>query len=94
MTVYVFDFGPEKMERIKDVIYNPFWSDFIRGVDALFKTDIVTLMDIIHETPLWFNPNFRIDLKKTVYDKGIRKINDRVDTYGRPMEHSRLKQTS
>ena len=74
------------MERIKDVIYNPFWSDFRKGVDALFKTDIITHMDIIHETPLWFNPNLKIDFKKAWYDKGIRKINDIVDTYGRPME--------
>ena len=41
-----FHFGPDKMERIKDVIYNPFWSDFIKSVDVLSKTDIITHMDI------------------------------------------------
>ena len=57
----VFNFGPDRMDRIKDVVYNPFWSDFIKSVDALFKTDIICHRDIIHETPLWFNPNLRID---------------------------------
>ena len=89
----VFDFGPEKMERIKDVIYNPFWSYFNKSVDALFKTDIITHMGIIHETPLWFNPNLRIDFKKSWYDKGTRKINDIVDTYGRPMELHNFQET-
>ena len=90
----VFNFGPHKMERIKDVIYNPFWSDFIISVDTLFKTDIVTHMDIIHETPLWFNPNRRIDFYKSWYDKGIRKINELVDTYGRQMELHNFQETS
>ena len=89
----VFNFGPDKMERIKDVIYNPFWSDFIISVDALFKTDIITHMDIIHETPLWFNPNLRIDFLKSWYDKGIRKINELVDTYGRQMELHNFQET-
>ena len=52
-----FTFGPDKMDRIKDVIYNPLWSDFIKSVGSLFKTDIITHRDIIRETPLWFNPN-------------------------------------
>ena len=81
-----FNFGPDKMDRIKDVIYNPFWSDFIKSVETLLKTDIITHRDIIHETPLWFNPNLKINFKRSWYDKGIRKINDLVDTYGRPME--------
>ena len=65
------------MDRIKDVIHNPFWSDFIKSVETLFKTDIITHRD---------NPNLKINFKRSWYDKGIRKINDLVDTYGRPME--------
>ena len=45
----VFTFGPDKLDRIKDVIYNPFWLDFIKSFEALFETDIGTQMDIIHE---------------------------------------------
>ena len=60
----VFTFGPDTIDRIEDIIYNPFWSDFIKSVKCLFKTDIITQMDIIHEVPIWFNPNLRIDLKK------------------------------
>ena len=82
----IFTFDPDKMDRIRDVIYNPFWSDFVQSVDSLYKTDIITHRDIIHETPLWFNPNLKINFKKAWSDKGIRKINDLVDTYGRPME--------
>ena len=43
-------------------------------------------MDIIHETPIWFNPNLRIDFKKSWFDKGIRTLNYIVDSVGRPME--------
>ena len=43
-------------------------------------------MDIIHETPIWFNPNLRIDFKRSWFDKGIRTLNDIVDSFGRPME--------
>ena len=73
----VFTFGPDKLDRIKDVIYNPFWLDFIKGFEALFKTDIITQMDIIHEVPISFNPNLRINLKKW-FDNGIRILNDNL----------------
>ena len=82
------------MDRIKDVSYNPFWSDFIKSVDALFKTDIISHRDVIHETPLWFNPDLRNDFIKSWYDKGIRKIIDLVDTYGRPMDLHRFQKLS
>ena len=60
----IFTFGPDRMDRIEDVIYNPFCSDFIKSVKTLFKTEIITHMDVIHEVPIWLNPNLRIDLKK------------------------------
>ena len=88
-----FTFGPDRMDRIKEVIYNPFWADFIKSVDALFKTDIILHRDIIHELPLWFNPLLKINFKMSWYDKGIRKINDLVDTYGRPMELTQFQNT-
>ena len=68
------------------MVYNPFWSDFIKSVDALHKTDIIIHMVIIHEAPIWLNPNLKIDLKKSLLDKGIRTLNDIVDSIGRPME--------
>ena len=74
------------MDRIRDIIYNPFWSDFIKSVDSLFKTDIIIHRDVIHEIPIWFNPNLKTNFIKSWYEKGIRKINDLVDTYGRPVE--------
>ena len=78
--------------QIIEVIYNSFWLDFIKCVKAIFKTDIILHRDIIHETPLWFNPHLKINFKKPWYDKGIRKINDIVDTYGRPMELKEFQQ--
>ena len=89
----IFTFGPDKMEWIKDVIYNPFWSDFIRSVDALFKTDIILHMVIIHEIPIWFNPNLRIDFKKAWFDKGIRTLNDIEDSFGRPMDLQKIQES-
>ena len=77
-----FTFGPDKLEATKEVIYNPFWHDFIRSFNALFKTDIIVQMDIIHELPIWYNPNLRLIFKKKWFDKGIRTLNDIVDTYG------------
>ena len=82
----IFTFGPEKMNRIKEVIYNTFWSDFIRSEDSLFKSEIITNMDIIHELPIWFNPYLKINFKKCWFDKGIRTLNDIVNAYGEPME--------
>ena len=73
------------MERIKDVIYNPYLSDLIRSVESPFKAEIILHMDIIHKTPIWFKPNLRIDFKKSWFDKGIRTLNDIVDSFGRPM---------
>ena len=89
----IFTFGPDKMEWIKDVIYNPFWSDLFRSVDALFKTDIILHMVIIHEIPIWFNPNLRIDFKKSWFDKGIRTLNDIVDSFGRPMDLQKFQES-
>ena len=48
----VFTFGPDKLEATKEVIYNPFWHDFIISFNTLFKTDIMVQMDIIHELPI------------------------------------------
>ena len=81
-----FEYGPDRLDRITEVIYNPFRLDFIKSVKSIYKTDIISHRDIIHETPLWFNPHLKIIFKKSWYDNGIRKINDIVDTYGRPME--------
>ena len=43
-------------------------------------------MDIIYEIPIWFNPNLKINLKKKWFEKGIRTLNDIVNTYGKPLD--------
>ena len=80
-----FTFGPDKLEATKEVIYNPFWHDFIISFNVLFKTDIMVQMDVIHELPLWFNPKLKLNFKRKWFDQGIRTINDIVDTYGKPL---------
>ena len=80
-----FTFGPDKLEATKEVIYNPFWHVFIISFNALFKTDIIFQMNIIHELPIWYIPNLRLNFKKKWFDKGIRTLNDIVDTYGKSL---------
>ena len=87
-----FEYGPDRLDRTTEVIYNPFWLDFINSVKSINKTEIILHRDIIHESPLWFNPNLKINFKKPWYDKGIRKINDLVDTYGKPLELKEFQQ--
>ena len=81
----MFTFGPDKLEATKEVIYNPFWYDFIISFNTLFKTDIMVQMDIIHELPLWFNPKLKLNFKMNWFERGVRTINDIVDSYGKPL---------
>ena len=43
-------------------------------------------MDAIHETPIWFNPNLKINFKNTLFDHGIKTFSDIVDALGRSMD--------
>ena len=34
----LFTFGPDKLEATKEVIYNPFWHDFIRSFNPIIQS--------------------------------------------------------
>ena len=46
----------------------------------------MSLFIFIHKALIWFNQNIKIDIEESCFDKGIRTLNDIVDSLGRPME--------
>ena len=68
----VFHYGVDFIERIEAMNTNPFWQDVLTALKALWKTSIIFEKNVIWETPLWFNPIFRLQLRREWYSSSIR----------------------
>ena len=56
----VFYYGADFIERIEAMTTNPFWIDVLTALNSLWKNSIIFEKHVIRETPLWFNPIFRL----------------------------------
>ena len=54
--------------------------DGILSIPASFQ---IIYMDAIHKTPIWFNPNLKINFENTWFDHGLRTLSDIVHAIGR-----------
>ena len=51
----------------------------IKIIPLLWETDAVLGVEVINNTPLWQNPNFKIPIKRDWLNKGINAIVDFLD---------------
>ena len=58
---------------------NPFWIDVLTALKTLWKNSIIFEKHVIRETPLWFNPIFRLQLRREWKDSGILVVSDFIN---------------
>ena len=75
----VFCHGPDYIERIEVLNSNPFWQDILTSVKKLWKTSIVYDKTVIKEAPLWYNPNFRLQIRRDWKESGLMVVSDLLD---------------
>ena len=80
----VFEYGIDSIERIQEMTLNPFWKDVLNSLKILGKKEGFIFSDNILLTPLWRNPQLRLQIKKGWLDRGIQIIYDVLDTNREP----------
>ena len=75
----MFCYGPDYIERIEVLNSNPFWQDILTSVKKLWKTSIVYDKTVIKEAPLWYNPNFRLQIRRDWKESGLMVVSDLLD---------------
>ena len=61
----LFKYGVDYIERLLEITFNPFWLNFLMSLKMLWKDEKV-----------WYNSNFRLQIKKEWILKGVYIIND------------------
>ena len=80
----VFKYGLDFLERILEMTSNPFWKDVLKSLKILRTKEDFVFSENILLTPLWYNPQLRLQLKKRWLDSGIQTIYDILDSNMEP----------
>ena len=75
----VFKYGLDFLERIQEMTVNPFWKDVLNSLKILGKKEDFIFSENILLTPLWYNPQLRLQIKKSWLDNAIQTIYDLLD---------------
>ena len=88
----VFCYGSDFIERIEGLNTNAFWQDVLSSLKILRKSNIFYDKSVIRETPLWFNPNLRLPIRREWKDKGIMVTSDLLDYLTVPLSLENIKE--
>ena len=88
----VFCYGPDYIERIEGLNSNAFWQDVLTALKLLWKSNIFYDKSVIKETPLWFNPNLRLPIRRDWKEKGIMVTSDLLDYLTVPLPLETIKE--
>ena len=80
----LFRFGTDFIDRIYEMTFNPFWKDVLGSVKLLGKKDDFMYGDNIIETPLWHNPDLKLQIKREWVETGIYCLWDVLDRIRQP----------
>ena len=80
----VFKYGLDFLERILEMTSNPFWKDVLKSLKILRTKEDFVFSENILLTPLWYNPQLRLQIKKRWLDSGIQTIYDILDSNMEP----------
>ena len=78
----IFNYGPDFIERMSEIIQIPFWQDVLNGLKLLFKSYICNDLSLICTTPLWYNNILRLPIKPAWLRRGITTISDVLNEKG------------
>ena len=86
----VFCFGSDYIHRIEGLNTDPFWQDVLTSLKLLWKSNIMYDKSVIRETPLWFNPNLRLQIRRVWKEKGMMVTSDLLNYLTVPLTLERL----
>ena len=72
----VFKYGVDYLDRLIEVTTIPFWRDVIVALKKLWKSYVVTNSTWVLHTPVWYSPNFRLQIVPEWNKKGIKTVRD------------------
>ena len=80
----VFKFGIDFIDRIIEMTSNPFWKDVLKSVKIFRTKEDFIYNESILLTPLWHNPDLRLQIKREWLEKGLYSIWDLLDYDRKP----------
>ena len=80
----VFKYGMDFLERIQEMTENSFWKDVLNSLRVLGKKEGFIFSENILLTPLWNNPQLRLQILKNWLDSGVQIISDLLDEDMKP----------
>ena len=72
----VFIYGPDILNKLREITSNKFWLDIIESLALLWKSEAMKEKSFIKNTPIWLNPTFSFPIKKQWFKKGITMVSD------------------
>ena len=78
----IFNYGPDFVERMLEIIQIPLWQDVLKGLKLLFKSSVCNDLSLICTTPLWYNDVLRLPIKPAWLKRGITTISDVLNEKG------------
>ena len=72
----VFTYGPDILNKLKEITSNKFWLDVIESLSILWKSEAMNEKLFIKNTPIWLNPTFSFPINKQWFKKGITMVSD------------------
>ena len=76
----VFIYGPDILEKIKEMTSNKFWLDVIGSLEVMWQTEAVMGKTFIKNTPIWLNPVFSVPINRQWFKNGISTVSDFLGT--------------
>ena len=71
---------------------NPFWIDVLFALRSRWKNSIIFDKHVIREPPLWFNPIFRLQLRREWKENGILVVSDFINYLTTPLSLEEINQ--
>ena len=72
----MFIYGPDILNKLREITSNKFWLDIIESLALLWKSEAMEEKSFIKNTPIWLNPTFSFPIKKQWFKKGIKMVSD------------------
>ena len=78
----IFNYDPDFVERMLEIIQIPFWQDVLKGLKLLFRSSVCNDLSLICTTPLWYDNVLRLPIKPAWLKRGITTISDVLNEKG------------
>ena len=84
----LFKYGTDFIDRIIELTSNLFWIDVLKSVKILSTKEDFIYNEELLITPLWHNPDLRLQIKREWLERGIYSVWDILDCDRKPYSMS------